>query len=442
MISVEQAETIILGLVQPLDADRNVEVLDLLKAAGRVLARTVTSGLDFPHWDNSAMDGYAVRYADVQACSLESPVQLQIVETIPAGYQPRRIVEAGQAARILTGSVMPQGADTVVIQEDTQREGDVVTVLASPKPQAFVRQRAAFYQAGSPLLPSGLRLQAPEIAVLAAAQCPHVTVYRQPRVAILSTGDELVSIDQPLQPGEIVDSNQYALASLVAQAGAIPMRLGIVRDDPEALKQAIATALEQADIVLSSGGVSVGDYDYVEDILAVLGGTIHIRAVAVKPGKPLTVATFGAHEGENRGQRGAEEAEVGQSIPSFTPRPPLLYFGLPGNPVSALVTFWRFVEPALRKLSGLPEHAWKPTFVKAKMQVDLRSDGKRESYLWGHLHLVNGLYEFAVASGSHSSGNLINLAGTNGLAVVPVGQTEISSGEMVQVMQIGLPLRP
>ena len=442
MISVEQAESIILNLVHPLDVDRDREVLALLDASGRVLAGSVTSALDFPHWDNSAMDGYAVRYADVEACSANAPVTLEIIETIPAGYQPQQTVTAGQAARILTGSIMPAGADTIVMQEDTQRDGNFVTILTAPQPNAFVRRRAVFYQAGSPLLPSGLRLQAPEIAVLAAAQCAQVSVYRRPRVAILSTGDELVSIDQTLQPGEIVDSNQYALAGLVAQAGAIPIRLGVVRDDPEVLKHAIANALDRADMVLSSGGVSVGDYDYVEDILVALGGEIHIRAVAVKPGKPLTVATFGRQEAGGRRQ----EAELTQKaeLPPSTLTPhslPTLYFGLPGNPVSALVTFWRFVEPALRKLSGLPEPMWKPLFVKAKTQVALRSDGKRESYLWGHLHLVDGLYEFGLAGGSHSSGNLINLAGTNGLAIVPVGQTHISSGELIQVMSIGSALR-
>ncbi|XHX76687.1 MAG: gephyrin-like molybdotransferase Glp [Stenomitos frigidus ULC029] len=446
MISVEQAETLILSLVQPFDGDRDGELLPLLEARDRILADSVTSNLDFPHWDNSAMDGYAVRYADVQACSAESPVTLTVIETIPAGYQPQCAVEAGQAARILTGSVMPAGADTIVIQEETQRDGDRVTILTAPQPQAFVRQRAAFYQAGQPLLSAGLRLQAPEIAVLAAAQCAQVKVYRQPRVAILSTGDELVSIDQPLQPGEIVDSNQYALASLVTQAGALPLRMGVVRDDPAALKQAIALALDRADLVLSSGGVSVGDYDYVENILAELGGNIHIRAVAVKPGKPLTVATFeAAGRGERREERRVGSQDQLKIFPSGTlceqnsklTHSPVLYFGLPGNPVSALVTFCRFVEPALRKLSGLPERAWKPTFVRAKTQVDLRSDGKRESYLWGHLHLVEGLYEFALAGGSHSSGNLINLAGTNGLAVVPMGKTHVSSGESIFVMQIG-----
>jgi molybdopterin molybdotransferase len=263
-------------------------------------------------------------------------------------------------------------------------------------------------------------LQATDIAVLAAAQCRQVTVYRQPRVAILSTGSELVQSDQRLQPGQIVDSNQYALTALVAQAGAIPIALGIVPDRPDALKHAIANAVVSADLVLSSGGVSVGDYDYIDRILAELGATIHLRAVAMRPGKPLTVASFGA----------TNERTWTQS------RSSTLYFGLPGNPGSAMVTFWRFVQPALRKLSGLP-HSWKPTVIKARSLRDLRSQGNRETYLWGHLHLVHGDYEFILAEGAHSSGNLINLAGISGLAILPVGQTQIVAGEWVQVMQIG-----
>ena len=399
----KQAEELILNLVEPLGA----EDVELRSTHDRILAASVTSHLDFPHWDNSAMDGYAVRFEDVKSASAETPAVLEIVEEIPAGYQPQKSVQSGQAARILTGSVMPQGADTIVIQEETKREGGQVLILKSPaEPQAFVRHRGAFYQAGSLLLPAGLALKAPEIAVLAAAQCNQVCVYRRPRVAILSTGSELVTPDRPLQPGQIVDSNQYALAALVEQMGGEAIPLGIVADQPEALKAAIAHAVSIADVVLSSGGVSVGDYDYVDRILAELGAQIHIRAVAVRPGKPLTVATF----------------------------PNVIYFGLPGNPVSALVTFWRFVQPALRKLSGLP-HGWESTFVHAKTRQDLRSDGKRESYLWGQLHLVNGLYEFSLTTGSYSSGNLINLAGTNCLGMISIGQTQITAGDALQVLQ-------
>jgi molybdopterin molybdotransferase len=420
MLLASQAEALILDRVVPLDAQQDVEVLDLRSASGRILALPVTSSLDFPHWDNSAMDGYAVRYADVQHCSAEQPAVLTVVEEIPAGYPPQHTLQAGQAARILTGSMMPVGADTVVIQEVTERQGDRVTILETPEPHAFVRQRAAFYQAGGLLLQSGLALSAPAIAVLAAAQCTQVTVYRRPRVAILSTGDELVEPNQPLPPGKIVDSNQYALAALVAQAGAEPICLGIVPDRPEVLKAAIAQAIAQADLVLSSGGVSVGDYDYVDRILAELGAEIHIRSVAVKPGKPLTVATF-AGSWNQRSDRPSS---------SLT-----FYFGLPGNPVSALVSYWRFVLPALRKLSGLRD-SWKPMVVRGRSSQDLRSDGKRESYLWGKARLVNGEHEFQLAGGSHSSGNLINLADANSLAIVPIGQTFVAAGEPVELMLV------
>ncbi|MGH8000387.1 MAG: molybdopterin molybdotransferase MoeA [Brasilonema sp.] len=412
MLSVSDAEGIIFNLVQPLSTQQDIELVDLLVAGDRVLASLVTSQLDFPHWDNSAMDGYAVRYEDVQHCGEEKPAVLEIVEEIPAGVQPKSTIQLGQAARILTGAVMPAGADTIVMQERTRREENRVIILAAPKPQEFVRKRGMYYQGGTQLLPAGILLKASEIAVLAAVQCTQLNVFRRPRVAILSTGDELVTPDKPLQPGQIVDSNQYALFTLVRQSGAEPLMLGIVKDEPEALKQAIAYAMANADVVVSSGGVSVGDYDYVEQILDSLGGKIHIRSVATKPGKPLTVATF---------------SNDARSI---------LYFGLPGNPVAALVTFWRFVQPAIKKLSGLAQ-GWEPVFVKALARQELCSGGKHETYVWGQLNVKNGVYEFQPAGGLQNSGNLINLAQTNGLAVLPVGTTLIAAGEEVQVLQDG-----
>lgn len=425
MLPVKEAESLILSLVQPFDQELDAEIVDLSSARGRILAAPVTSQLDFPHWDNSAMDGYAVRYSDVQACNAQEPAILEIIEEIPAGYQPQCKIQPGQASRILTGACMPMGADTVVMQERTRREGNQVFILESPEPQAFVRHRASYYQAGTTLLMSGIRLNAPEIAVLAASQCTNLSVYRRPRVAILSTGDELVTPDQPLQPGQIVDSNQYALAAFVAQLGGIPLSLGIVPDQPEAIKSAITQAISSADIVLSTGGVSVGDYDYVDQILAELGAEIHIRAVAVKPGKPLTVATFNSALIQKR--QGNSKRSV-------------LYFGLPGNPVSALVSCWRFVQPAFSKLSGLPESAWKPMFVQARSRYDLRSNGRLETYFWGQLSLdASGVYEFDLAGGTHNSGNLINLAQTTGLAVVPVGENFIPAGELVKVLLVGSP---
>ncbi|NDJ23176.1 molybdopterin molybdenumtransferase MoeA [Nostoc sp. B(2019)] len=433
MLSVNDAEAIILNLVQPLNAQRDIEVVDLLTADNRILATPVTSSLDFPHWDNSAMDGYAVRYEDVQHASAEQPVILEIIEEIPAGYQPKSTIQPGQAARIFTGAVIPTGADTIVIQERTRREENRIFILAAPQPQEFVRHKASFYQAGTPLLSAGIRLNAAEIAVLAAAQCPQLNVYRRPRVAIFSTGDELVTPDQPLQPGQIVDSNQYALAALVKESGAEPLLLGIIKDEPDTLQEAIAYAIANADIVISSGGVSVGDYDYVDQILESLGAKIHIRAVGMKPGKPLTFATFST---QNSSTDAINPGFCTNAINRVSTPDSSLYFGLPGNPAAVLVTFWRFVQPAIKKLSGVTE-GWKPIFMKVRSRDELRSDGKRETYLWGKLHLIDGVYKFHKAGGSHSSGNLINLAKTNALAVLPIGQTLISPEEKVQVLHIG-----
>jgi molybdopterin molybdotransferase len=405
MLTASEAEAIILNLVRPLSEK---ETIGLAEATGRILAEAVTSNLDFPYWDNSAMDGYGVRYADVADCNPENPAILQIIEEIPAGYCPKLPVNAGEAARIFTGAMLPEGADTIVIQENTKREGDRIKIFAPPQPQEFVRHRGSFYRAGNPMLGEGIEIVPADVAILATAQCTSLQVYRRPRVAIFSTGDELIAPEETLTAGQIIDSNQYALAGLVENSSSIPLRLGIVPDDRQKLKETISRAIETADMVLSTGGVSVGDYDYIEEILAELGADIQIRSVAVKPGKPLTVAIF----------------------PNSC-----LYFGIPGNPVSALVSYWRFVEPALKKLAGLSDN-WHPIFIKARSSQKLRSDGKRECYLWGKLILVDGFYEFRLAAGTHNSGNSINLSQTNGLAVIPIGKNEIDAGEWVTVMQV------
>ncbi|ELS05374.1 molybdenum cofactor synthesis domain protein [Xenococcus sp. PCC 7305] len=409
MLPAQEAEQIILNLLEPLNIQQDSEIVNLKSAGGRVLAQSISSKLDFPYWDNSAMDGYAVRYEDVQKASVETPVTLEVVEEIPAGSVPQKTISSQQAARIFTGSMLPEGSDTIVIQENTQRNGNLVTISVSPQPRQFVRHRGSFYQAGESMLKPGIALDAPDIAILATAQYSELKVYRRPRIAILSTGDELVTPDSSLQPGQIVDSNQYALGSFVSSNDAIPIFVGIVPDQPDKLKKAMAQAIAEADIVLSTGGVSVGDYDYIDEILEELGGQIQIRSVAVKPGKPLTVASF-----DNS----------------------CLYFGIPGNPVSALVSCWRFVQPAIKKLSGL-KHNWQPTFINATTKNELRSGGTRETYLWGNLNLVGGVPEFSLATGSHSSGNLINLSQTNALAMIPIGQKSIAAGESIKIMLTG-----
>jgi molybdopterin molybdotransferase len=354
------------------------------------------------------MDGFAVRYEDVQNSNSENPTILEVVEEIPAGYQPQNPIKPGQAARIFTGAIIPKGADTIVMQEKTNLQENQVFIFARPQPQEFVRKQGDFYQAGTELLPAGITLNAAEIAILAAAQLPKISVFRRPRVAIFSSGDELVTPEQTLKPGQIVDSNQYALASLVRNLGAEVLTLGIIKDNPSALTQTINYAINNSDIVISSGGVSVGDYDYIANILTSLGAEIHFRAVQMRPGKPLTFATF----------------------------PNSLYFGLPGNPVSALVTFWRFVEPTIKKLSGINQ-GWEAKFLKVKSHSELKSNGKMETYIWGNLKLNDGIYEFQQTSGNLNSGNLINLAQTNALAILPVGKTLINPGEETLVLQIG-----
>ncbi|WP_413171895.1 gephyrin-like molybdotransferase Glp [Anabaena azotica] len=407
MLSVRDAEATILNAIKPLNNQQDIEFVDLLMANNRILATPVTASLDFPHWDNSAMDGYAVRFADVQQARTDKPIILEVVEEIPAGYQPQVIIKPGQAARIFTGAVMPAGADTVVMQEKTHREENRVFIFAASQPQEFVRRKGDFYQAGKELLPAGIGLTASEIAVLAAAGREQVCVFRRPRVAIFSSGNELVMPEEMLKPGQIVDSNQYALATLVRELGAEVLLLGIVKDDPTALKEIIDYAIANSDIVLSTGGVSVGDYDYIDQILVSLGAKVHFSSVQMRPGKPLTFATF----------------------------PNSLYFGLPGNPVSALVTCWRFVQPTIKKLAGLAK-GWEGKFLKVKSSSELQSNGKMETYIHGKLHLVNGVYQFHKAQGNDSSGNLINLTQTNALAILPVGTTLISPQELVLVLSL------
>lgn len=392
------------------------ETVPLGLAVGRVLAEPVRSRLDFPHWDNSAMDGYGIRAADVAAARPDQPVILEVIEEIPAGRAPTRSLGPGQAARIYTGAMLPEGADAIAIQEEvTVLPDGRVAIPAAIAPDTFVRKRGAFGRSGDQLLAAGTRLGPAEVAVLAAAQCAQVTVFGRPRVAILSTGDELVPVDGPaLKPGQIVDSNRYALEAFVQQMGGEAIAWGIIPDDREALKTAMAGAIAEADLVLSTGGVSVGTYDYVETLLGDLGAAIAIRSVAVKPGKPLTVATV---------PKGNDNS----------PNNPCLYFGLPGNPASALVGCWRFVAPALRRMAGdsVDLGAGRLRCLAAET---LTGAGQREAYLWGRVALREGTYHFIPAPGGHNSGNLVNLVGTTALAIVPIGAGAIAAGDPVEVL--------
>jgi molybdopterin molybdotransferase len=404
MIPISIAESVLLSLVNPL---KTQEVIPLAQARDRILATEITSELDFPHFDNSAMDGYAVRFEDVTKPGIE----LTVVTTIPAGQISDRSIQPGEAARIFTGAVMPTGADTIIMQEHTQirENSDQVMINQLPKTLGqFVRRRGTFYQRGQTLLKPGLRIGPGELAVLAAAQITQVPVLRRPKVAIFSTGDELITPQESLTPGKIVDSNSYGIGAWLAQLGVEVTNYGILRDDPNLITATMENGMVSHDAMISTGGVSVGDYDYIGQILANLGGTIHFNQVQIKPGKPLTVATF--------------------------KQSPCLYCGVPGNPVSALVTCWRLVQPALNKMMGLPEPQWLPKILTMETMAELSADGQRETYLWGNAHVVDGKYQFQLVAGAHNSANLINLAGINALAIMPVGTKHISSHQSVAVM--------
>jgi molybdopterin molybdotransferase len=399
MILIEEAQALVLGSIKPLGIER----VDLFSALNRVLAEPIVSSLDVPRWRSSVMDGYAVRAQDVQ----ETPVTLPVTEEIAAGAIPRHPLGAGEASRIFTGAMMPGGADAVVIQENTTLDEDGVCVLKPVRPGANMVEQAAYLRTGDLLMSAGTVLHAPEIGILSSVGRSFVSVYRRPVVAILSTGNELVPLGNELKPGQIIDSNQYALAAQVIEAGAIPRLLGVVKDDIPSLTRAITEALE-ADFILSSGGVSVGDYDHVKTVLQDLGARILFEKVRVKPGKPLTFALLNQ----------------------------VAYWGLPGNPVSCLVGFWLTVYPAIRKSMGYPESLQKLPVLTAQLTAPAEGTGERETYARGVLYQQGEQLYFTPRS-SHASGNLVNLQGLNGFAIVPVGTEQVNSNQEIQVLQVG-----
>jgi molybdopterin molybdotransferase len=399
MIPIEEAQALVLGSIKPLGIER----VDLFSAVHRVLAEPVFSSLDFPRWDSSVMDGYAVRSEDLGV----TPANLTMVEEIAAGTIPQHPLGAREASRIFTGAMMPAGADAVVIQENTAVNPDgTVSMLKSVNPGANMVRQGTHLRTGDLLMSAGTVLRAPEIGILSSVGRSFFSVYRRPVVAILSTGNELVPLGQELKPGQIIDSNQYALAAQVMEAGAVPRLLGVVKDDIPSLTRAITEALE-ADFILSSGGVSVGDYDHVKTVLQDLGAQILFEKVRVKPGKPLTFALLNQ----------------------------VAYWGLPGNPVSCMVGFWLTVYPAIRKSMGYPESLQNLPILSARLTAPAEGAGERETYVRGVLYQQEEQLYFTPRS-SHASGNLVNLQGINGFGIVPVGTEKIEHGVEIRVLQV------
>ena len=398
MTSVRAALDLVLADIHPLGTER----VALPQARGRILAQPVQATRDVPPFRNAAMDGYAVLAADVASARRDAPVSLQVLEMVGAGRVPRQRITHGHATKIMTGSPMPEGADAVVRIEDTEEHDGHVRVLANAEPGANVREPGEDMRAGQTVLEPGCALRPADIGLLASLGLAVVQVHRRPVVAILSTGDELVELGEPLALGQIVNSNAYTLAAAVEEAGGIPRVLGIARDTTEATRGAFAEAFT-ADMVLSTGGVSMGTFDLVRQTLTELGVAERFWKVAQKPGKPLTF-----------------------SVRGHTP-----IFGLPGNPVSTLVCFYVYVRPALRMMLGLGQlHL--PVVTATAAENIQTAEGVTE-FVRCTLAGEPGAY-VARSTGSQSSGVMRSMSLGDGLLIAPPEARTIEAGSPVRVL--------
>ena len=419
MISVEQALEKILSYVDVLGAEPS-PILDCL---GQVLAEDIYSGIDVPPLDNTAMDGYALRSGDTPGASQESPRFLRVIDTVAAGSISEYEVEPGTAIRIMTGAPIPKGADCVVRFEDTdelqRREYSTghqlpaeIGILCEASAGLNIRRAGEDIAAGSIALHKGVVIRPPEVGVLASLGHSTVMVIRRPVVAILATGDELVDINQPLPTGKIYNSNTYSVAALVTRYGGTPRILGIALDSEDSLVEGLRRGLE-ADMLITIGGVSAGDYDIVKDVLA-KEGEIAFWTVRMKPGKPLAFGTI----------RGMSGSGVARNIP---------HLGLPGNPVSAMVTFELFARPAILKMMGKKNLA-KPTVDAVLEDGMINSDGRR--ILARAMVEKRGGQYFARLTGPQGSGILTSMTSANGLVIVPEDKAEVKAGDVVQAMML------
>lgn len=398
-LTVDEAQELILGETPVLGA----ETMTAANALGRVLAESIISARSHPPADCSAMDGYAVRSGDLVGASRDTPISLPVVFEVPAGGQAERSLAEGEAARIFTGAPLPDGADAVVMQEDTDQGSDRVTIRRAPESRSHVRDAGEDFEVGDQLIETGAVLGATHLGVLASVGRTIVSVRQRPRVAILSGGDELVEPDRPADGGRIVSSNSYTLAAQCREIGAVPTYLGIAEDSPEAIETRMRAGLS-ADVLVSSAGVSVGDHDHVRGVLEKLGCRLHFWGVKMKPGFPIV---FG---------------RIGKNGP--------LVFGLPGNPVSTAVTFEEFVRPALRKMMG--HVALHRPVIKATLVEAYRKKA-------GRLHFVRVSLERtadgirATPTSNQSSGVLTSLIRGQGLAVVAADAELVEAGTQVDV---------
>lgn len=397
MISVEEAIEKIFTHIQPL----GVEKASILEALGRVIAEDAIAPRDLPPYDNSGMDGYAIRSGDVQNASESAPVQLEVIEDLRAGYFSEKTIQTGQAIRIMTGAPIPKGADAVVPVEDTQWEEGRVLVLKAVRPGDYIRKAGEDVRRGDRVITHGEVIRPSEVGMLASIGKPFVLVYRRPLVAILCTGEELVDVGEPLEGAKIVSSNSYTLAAQVKECGAVPMQLGIAKDDKEEIKRKLLQGL-QADVFISSAGVSVGDYDFVRDALSELGAKMIFWRVAMKPGKPVAFWQY-----------------VGKPV-----------FSLPGNPVSSMVTFEQFVRPALLKMMG-HRKIFRP-IIEATLREEIKKEPGRRHFIRAIVSYEQGSY-LVTTTGAQGSGILSSMIRANGLIIIPEDCEIVKAGEKVKV---------
>lgn len=393
-LAVDEARARLLSLIAPVEG---VERVPLRAALGRALARDVASPIDVPGHDNSAMDGYALRAADLGGAPL------RVVGTAWAGHPLDARVEEGGCARIFTGAPMPVGADTVVMQEHVALDGEGrVVIERAPRPGDNVRRAGEDVARGAVALVAGSLVRSAELGLLGSLGLAEVEVRRRPRVAFAATGDELVPVGQALGPGQIHDSNSHTLYAMLVRLGVEPVDLGILRDDPAVIEAALARAAAEADLLITSGGVSVGDADHVTDVLRRMG-EVHFWKIAMRPGRPLAFGRIGG----------------------------AWFFGLPGNPVSVMATFHQIVQPALLRLMGRDPAM--PLTVRARLLGDVKKKPGRLEFVRGVLSQAQDGGLVVASTGAQGSGMLNSMSRANCFILLPQDSGPAVAGEMVEV---------
>jgi molybdopterin molybdotransferase len=404
MLPVAEASARILAGIEPLGLER----VALPDALGRVLATAVASPVTIPAWDNSAMDGYAVRAADVADASEAKPVSLDVLETVAAGAFPSRSVSEGQATRIMTGAPVPEGADSVVRVEDTDGGDARVTITSARDIHRNIRRRGEDIQIGRTVLEAGTPIGPAQIGLLASVGAASVDVHRRPRVAFIATGDEVVDLDrfgEALDGRKIVTSNSYTLSAMIRASGGVPLNLVIARDDPAELRARIESAVG-SDLLITSAGISAGEYDYIRTVLAELGVQLEVWKVRMRPGAPLGFGRLGT----------------------------MPWIGLPGNPVSTMVTFELFVRPMLRRMLGHTRLFRKP--VRVTLAEPVNTGAQLTHFLRAIVSVDDGALT-ARLTGPQGSGILTSMALANALLVVPHERQHYEAGETLNAIPLG-----